>query len=57
MKKFVIYKYATLEIVKLTDEQPDFKEIQDDEDFDTVENWMSVESGKNQIEQYLKQAV
>ena len=54
MKKFVIYKSATLAIVSLTDDEPDFKKIKDDEDFDTVSNWMKVESGKKAIEAHLK---
>lgn len=54
MKKYVIYKMANNSIVRLTDDEPDFKTMKEDEDFDTVERWMSVDSGKEAIEAYLK---
>ena len=53
MKKYVIYKFGTGQIVRLTDEQPTFNNIAPDEDYDTTSTWM--EYGKSEaIEAFLK---
>lgn len=53
MFKFVIYKSNTLQIVKLTDEEPSFASINDDEDFDLVRNWKQVVNHSKSIDNYL----
>jgi len=55
MKKYVIYRLANLEIVKLSDNLPSFNELKDDEDFDTVERWLSTDTGKEAIELFMKE--
>lgn len=53
MFKFVIYKSNTLQIVKLTNEEPSFSSINDDEDFDLVSNWKQVINGSKAIDNYV----
>lgn len=53
MFKFVIYKSNTLQIVKLTNEEPSFSSIDDDEDFDLVSNWKQVINGSKAIDDYV----
>lgn len=53
MFKFVIYKSNTLQIVKLTDEEPSFTSIKDDEDFDLVRNWKQIINHSKAIDDYL----
>lgn len=53
MFKFVIYKAQSLQIVKLTDEEPSFTSIKDDEDFDLVSNWKLIPNYSKSIDDYL----
>jgi len=54
MFKFVIYKSKSLQIVKLSNEEPSFDSIKDDEDFDTVNNWKKVINHSKAIDEWLK---
>jgi len=54
MFKFIIYKSNSLQIVKLTNEEPSFSSINDDEDFDLVSNWKQVINGSKAIDEWLK---
>ncbi len=54
MFKFSIYKSNSLQIVKLTNEEPSFSSINDDEDFDLVSNWKQVINGSKAIDEWLK---
>ena len=53
MFKFVIYKQNSLQIVKLTNEEPSFSSINDDEDFDLVSNWKQVINSSKAIDDYV----
>ncbi len=53
MFKFVIYKSNTLQVVKLTNEEPSFSSINDDEDFDLVSNWKQVINHSKAIDDYV----
>jgi len=54
MFKFIIYKSNSLQIVKLTNEEPSFSSINDDEDFDLVNNWKQVVNHSKAIDEWLK---
>jgi hypothetical protein len=53
MFKFVIYKSNTLQIVKLTNEEPHFSTIEEDEDFDLVRNWKQIAKHSKAIDDYV----
>ena len=54
MFKFIIYKSNSLQIVKLTNKEPSFSSINDDEDFDLVNNWKQVVNHSKAIDEWLK---
>ena len=50
--KIIIYNMNTGEIVRITEQTPDFRDLEDNEDFDSYNNWMSFEDSAKKVRQF-----
>ena len=50
--KSIIYNMNTGEIVRITEERPEFKDLRNEEDCDTYEGWMELKESAEKIKQF-----